>query len=1005
MAEKLKSNLRGGQTARSVNIWALAFGCTVGWGCFVMPGTTFLPLAGPTGTAIAMTVGAAVMLVIAANYHYMIRHFPDNGGSYTFAKNLFGYDHGFLCGWFLWIAYAALIWANATAFALIARNVFENFLSFGFHYQVAGYDVYFGEALFTIFILIIFGFFSIRAKNLLKVMNTVFAFTLFLGVCACFLMAFVKSDGPARFLPAFSGTPASGVIKIVSLAPWAFMGFEAVSHTSGEAGFPKKRAFVLMALAVAAAALSYSLMAFTAVLNAPDGFSGWPDYIGDLNAQSGLAALPTFFVMRSLIGKSGLALLCVTILSALSTSLIGYYQLTARLTLAITDDGILPEWFSRRNRYGNPRNALMFIMLISLVVPFLGRTAIGWLTDVTTVGAAVAYGYTSAAAWKTAKDNHSVLLQITGVLGVLFSVLFAVFLIVQNLRSVSALATESYLILAAWTALGFVFFWFVFLRDRQDRYGKSVVVWFAMICLIFFLSIMWTRQATHVTMEEAVDSVSGYYAGEMESLSSTDAERDAAQASDEYQYLERTMNAVRSELLRNSIIQMALILISLWIMLNLYIYITRREKRMKLEKIQAEAAGQAKTSFLFNMSHDIRTPMNAIIGYTNLARRKDTTPEEAREYLAKIESSSKHLLALINDVLEMSRIESGKMTLEPVEIDLKSTMCEIKDMFSTQMREKEIDFTVNFSQIQNSAVLCDQNLLNRVFLNLLSNAYKFTPAGGTVSVTLWQIETANEGYAKYELRVRDSGIGMTKEFAAKVFEAFERERTSTVSGIQGTGLGMAITKSIIDLMGGTIEVVTAPGEGTEFIVRVPFELARDEKIKAIPDSQNTDQNPDAPETNQENPGNQENPENTSGGADKNPENQETPDFSGTRILLTEDNEINREIALLVLEDIGFQVEEAVNGAEAVEKISHSTPGDYDLILMDIQMPVMDGYEAARRIRALSNPELAKIPIVAMTANAFKEDIQAALDAGMNAHIAKPLDITKMTGTLRAVLCK
>ena len=340
---------------------------------------------------------------------------------------------------------------------------------------------------------------------------------------------------------------------------------------------------------------------------------------------------------------------------------------------------------------------------------------------------------------------------------------------------------------------------------------------------------MWTRQATHVTMEEAVDSVSGYYAGEMESLSSTDAERDAERASDEYQYLERTMNAVRSELLRNSIIQMALILISLWIMLNLYIYITRREKRMKLEKIQAEAAGQAKTSFLFNMSHDIRTPMNAIIGYTNLARRKDTTPEEAREYLAKIESSSKHLLALINDVLEMSRIESGKMTLEPVEIDLKSTMCEIKDMFSTQMREKEIDFTVNFSQIQNSAVLCDQNLLNRVFLNLLSNAYKFTPAGGTVSVTLWQIETANEGYAKYELRVRDSGIGMTKEFAAKVFEAFERERTSTVSGIQGTGLGMAITKSIIDLMGGTIEVVTAPGEGTEFIVRVPFELARDEK--------------------------------------------------------------------------------------------------------------------------------------------------------------------------------
>ena len=280
------------------------------------------------------------------------------------------------------------------------------------------------------------------------------------------------------------------------------------------------------------------------------------------------------------------------------------------------------------------------------------------------------------------------------------------------------------------------------------------------------------------------------------------------------------------------------------------------------------------------------------------------------------------------------------------------------------------------SQVRNTHVLCDKTRLNRVLLNLLSNAYKFTPEEGTISVSLWQIDDARDGYAKYELRVKDSGIGMTKEFAAKVFEAFERERTSTVSGIQGTGLGMAITKSIVDLMNGTIEVNTAPGQGTEFVVRLRFRLPEE---SAAPE--------ELPEQSMES---------DSGAA-------EEPDFTGTRVLLTDDNEINREIAVLLLEEAGFEVDTAVNGAEAVQKISSSEPGRYQLALMDIQMPVMNGYEAAREIRSLSNPDLAGIPIIAMTANAFAEDIRAAEEAGMDGHIAKPLDIPKMMETLRAVL--
>ena len=383
----------------------------------------------------------------------------------------------------------------------------------------------------------------------------------------------------------------------------------------------------------------------------------------------------------------------------------------------------------------------------------------------------------------------------------------------------------------------------------------------------------------------------------------------------------------------------------------------------------AEKSSAAKSEFLSNMSHDIRTPMNAIIGFTNLALRDPSDTPQVTEYLGKIRSSSDHLLSLINDVLEMSRIESGKMDLEQTEVDLRKTLTEVRDMFSTQMEEKEIEFIVDSTHVRKSHVLCDKNRLNRVLLNLLSNAYKFTPRGGTISVTLWQIGDGEDGFGDYELRVKDSGIGMTREFAEKVFEAFERERTSTVSGIQGTGLGMAITKSIVDLMGGTIEVVTAPGAGTEFIIRVRFAL---QSGAAEQEDEAEDETP------------------------------ELPDFSDMRLLLVEDNEINREIAQTILKEAGFTLETAVNGREAVEKVSAAEPGHFNAVLMDIQMPVMNGYEAARAIRASGTPN-ADIPIIAMTANAFSEDIRSAEEAGMNAHIAKPIDVANLMATLARIL--
>lgn len=404
----------------------------------------------------------------------------------------------------------------------------------------------------------------------------------------------------------------------------------------------------------------------------------------------------------------------------------------------------------------------------------------------------------------------------------------------------------------------------------------------------------------------------------------------------------------------------------------------------------AQKANMAKSAFLSNISHDIRTPMNAILGFTTLADDNVGDDEKVKDYLAKIKTSGKHLLSLINDVLDMSRIESGKFQLDETDADLVEMLNDVKNIVSGQIEEKQIKLHMDSSEIIDKNVFCDEIRLSQVIMNLLSNAIKFTPEGGEVFVKMKQLPCEKEGKGLYRLRVKDTGIGMSQEFAERVFFPFERERNTTVSKIQGTGLGMSITKNIIDMMGGTIEVISEQGKGTEFVINLELTLQQitkkhaDEGEEAVYGDFGSSSN-----------------ETVCNPSDNNIKEQ----FMGKKLLLVEDNELNMEIAVEFLSVYGFDIDTATDGEEALKKVEESLPEAYDLILMDIQMPKLDGYEATRRIRALEEPLLSKIPIIAMTANAFSEDRKKAEECGMNGFISKPINIEEVIQEIyRILLC-
>ena len=389
------------------------------------------------------------------------------------------------------------------------------------------------------------------------------------------------------------------------------------------------------------------------------------------------------------------------------------------------------------------------------------------------------------------------------------------------------------------------------------------------------------------------------------------------------------------------------------------------EERDRLALLAAEEANTAKTNFLFNMSHDIRTPMNAILGFANLAKKNIDDEKVLNDCLDKVLLSGDHLLTLINDVLDMSRIEAGKVNLEPVPVNLLENNKKLIAIVEELAENKSVDFRTDFTKVTDPYVNCDVLRMNQILLNILSNAIKYTPAGGTVWYTTEQLPCEESGKHRYLFRVKDTGIGMSPEFLAKIFDEFEREDTATQSGIQGTGLGMSIVKRLADMMDVKIDIQSEKGKGTDVTCLVDLSPCDRSQIAGEEESREIDQS----------------------------------FLQDKRVLLVDDNELNREIATDILEDMGLVVETAVNGRDAVEKVQNADEGYYTCVFMDIQMPVMNGYEAARAIRALEGERFALLPIIAMTANAFDEDRKNAFAAGMNAHLTKPINEKAIVETL------
>ena len=960
-----------GRYLSTLSAWALSFGCAVGWGAFVMPGTTFLPVAGPLGTLIGLGVGALVMFLVGRNYHYLIQNFPEAGGAYGYVKRVCGGDHGYICGWFLILTYIAIAWANATALALIGRHLLGGLFSFGFKYEVSGYDVYAGEILVSVATILLVGGIFLYGKRLAARLQTILVLVLCLGIAVCVAAVFMKHQGGIlHFTPAFADgkPPTFQIFAIVALAPWAFIGFESISHSAEEFAFPRWRTVWIIIFSLLAATATYFALALVAASTCPPGFANWCEYMAARKTFEGLEAVPTFYAVKTALGGVGLAVLCLTTLAAIVTGLIGHIVAASRLLYAMARDGLLFPVFGRLDRDGSPRNAIVAIIAVSCLIPFVGRTVVGWIVDITTIGASIAYGYVSFCAFMVARKEGRRYVMASGCAGMAVSIAFLIYFLVPNFWFVDALATESYFILAAWSIIGIVVFRILFNRDRHGRLGTTTIAWIVLLFLIFFSCHMWNRQKSRDLTDTVVAEISQRYAPIDKDGNITQEEAEAAS------FLTVQKGWVDHTLTRYNLIQIVLVLIALALMYSVNVVISRRERE----------ASKAKSYFFSTISHDIRTPLNAIVGFSQMLKLGVKTKEEQDEAINSILIGSKSLLDFVNDILDLSRRGTDDAELSLIPTDCRTLLRDVEEAFRVGTPKKGVEIRAAIGEMPQ--LLIDPLLLRHIVSNIVSNAVKFTEKGFVEVRGRFDRDTGGDlgdEMGTLLIEVEDTGVGISDEDKEKIDLPYTQTE-SKIARNGGTGLSLAVCRQLAEAMGGAMSFESELGKGSTFRITLP-------RVKVAGEVGVSSPTP-TPNSNSLSPTPTPNSNSLSPTPTPNSNSELQLQLAHTRLLLVDDQKMNLTVLKAMIKRVGgIEIETAADGKEALARLQNADAPKIDAVLTDMWMPEMDGEGLVQAIRA--DVRLKRLPVHVITADVELQETYAA--KGFNSIILKPVTVSTL----------
>jgi len=566
-------------------VWAISIGTAIGWGSFVVTGNAYLSSAGPVGSISGLLIGALVMVVIARNYHYLMEVYPDAGGAYTYTRKTFGFDYGFLTAWFLGLTYVSIFWANVTSLPIFAGYFLGDLFRFGFHYSIFGYQIYFGEILLSMAAVAVSCLFCALTKKLKVILVIVLSIVFAVGITVCFIAAFIRLGGRYEVMkPAFipDGNIAYQIAHIACISPWAFIGFENISNLTEEIAFPLKKTFRILLISILTVTLLYIFLLLLSVSAFPPEYDSWLSYLRNIGSIGGLKGLPAFYAAYRHIGPAGEIILLFVLFAVVITSLIGNTFALSRLMYALSKDQVMPEHYSKLNGQRNPADAFRLIVIVSLIIPFFGRTAVGWIVDVTTLGATIIYGFVSGSAFIKARREGRIAEIITGVLGVAVMLVFALMLLIPNFLYTGAMATESYFLFAAWAVIGMIFFRHILLHDHKDRrFGRTGVVWVVLLMLILMTSLEWVKQTSAYYTRNSMDNIISHY----------------GQKSTEDDYGQTTDDFIRNEMeklgrINNYSTGFTLILFTfaVWIILSNQSIMVKREAEHEKELNEARAA-------------------------------------------------------------------------------------------------------------------------------------------------------------------------------------------------------------------------------------------------------------------------------------------------------------------------------------------------------------------------------------------------------------------------------